>query len=73
MIAIVGWGFADKLEEILARFHLEAKTKFGVQRIVVARVLDLVVEEVACPFEIRETEGQEKIVDVRRRKMLTVP
>lgn len=63
----------EKLDDILARFHHEAKEKFGIERIVTSRVGDLFVEEVgACASEIRDLEGSEKIVDVSRRKVINM-
>ena len=61
---------ADKLEESLAQFHRDAKAKFGVDRIVTSRVGDLFVKEVGFAFEIRETEGEEQLWDVSRRKTI---
>lgn len=52
----------------MAQFHVEAKAKYGIDRIITARVHDLFVEEVCFPFEIREMEGMERIFDVSRRK-----
>ncbi|KAK5116582.1 hypothetical protein LTR85_009207 [Meristemomyces frigidus] len=64
---------AEKLEEVMTQFHHEAKTKFNVERIVTARVGDLFVEEIDVPFEIRESEGQETVFDVSRRKEVVLP
>ena len=59
----------------MTHFHLEAKARFGVDRIVTARVGDLFVEKVSTPFEIRELDGMERIYDVSRRRdvVLAVP
>ena len=67
--------FLDELEDIMTHFHLEAKAKFNIDRIVTARVGDLFVEEVSAPFEIREVEGMERLFDVSRRRdiVLTLP
>jgi len=60
----------DKLEDTLAQFHRDAKANFGVDRIVTSRVRDLFVQEVGFAFEIRETEGEERVWDVSRRKTI---
>ncbi|KAK3670852.1 hypothetical protein LTR78_009296 [Recurvomyces mirabilis] len=59
----------------MTHFHLQAKAKFNIDRIVTARVGDLFVEEVCAPFEIREVEGMERLFDVswRREIVLGVP
>ncbi|KAK0312192.1 hypothetical protein LTR01_003106 [Friedmanniomyces endolithicus] len=62
----------DKLKILLTRFHAEAATLFAVDRIVTSRVGDLFVLEMAVPFEVRENEGQERIVDVSRRREVVV-
>ncbi|KAK0893598.1 hypothetical protein LTR02_012750 [Friedmanniomyces endolithicus] len=62
----------DKLETLLTRFHAEAATLFAIDRIVTSRVGDLFVLEMAVPFEIRENEGQERVVDVSRRRGVVV-
>ncbi|TKA69236.1 hypothetical protein B0A55_04257 [Friedmanniomyces simplex] len=62
----------DKLDDLLARFHLEAKARFGIDRIVTSRVGDLFVLEMNVPFEIRENEGQERVVDVSRRREIVL-
>ncbi|KAK1065786.1 hypothetical protein LTR74_007667 [Friedmanniomyces endolithicus] len=66
-----GWG-EDKLETLLTRFHAEAATLFAIDRIVTSRVGDLFVLEMSVPFEIRENEGQERVVDVSRRREVMV-
>jgi hypothetical protein len=63
----------DQLEDLMTQFHYEAKAKFNIDRIVTARVGDLFVEEVSVPFEIREHEGQERVVDVSRRRDIALP
>lgn len=68
MLIVTGFLGTDRLEEMLKDFHREAHAKFGVERIVTARVGDLVVQEVSVPFEVRETEGSERVVDVGRRR-----
>ncbi|KAK4553985.1 hypothetical protein LTR86_008826 [Recurvomyces mirabilis] len=62
----------DKLEDIMTHFHLQAKAKFNIDRIVTARVGDLLVEEVSAPFEIREVEGMERLFDVSRRREIVL-
>ncbi|TKA70866.1 hypothetical protein B0A55_04979 [Friedmanniomyces simplex] len=62
----------DKLDDLLARFHLEAKARFGIDRIVTSRVGDLFVLEMNVPFEIRENEGQERVVDVSRLREIVL-
>ncbi|KAK1819862.1 hypothetical protein LTR12_005737 [Friedmanniomyces endolithicus] len=62
----------DKLEILLTRFHAEAATIFAIDRIVTSRVGDLFVLEMSVPFEIRENEGQERVVDVSRRREVVV-
>ena len=59
----------------MTTFHHEANAKFGIDRMVTARVGDLFVEEMAVSFEIREVDGQETIWDVSKRRniVLTVP
>ncbi|KAK5138489.1 hypothetical protein LTR08_000075 [Meristemomyces frigidus] len=68
-------GGHDKLEDLMTIFHHDANSKFGVDRMVTARVGDLFVEEMAVPFEIRELNGQETLWDVSRREdiVLTAP
>ena len=61
-----------KLEEIVKDFHREANSRFQVSRLVVARVRDLQVHEVNFPFEVREEEGKEKIVDVSGRRSINM-
>ncbi|KAK5175146.1 uncharacterized protein LTR77_000283 [Saxophila tyrrhenica] len=58
----------DRLEEILKDFHREARQKFNVERIMCARVGDLAVQEVVGPFEVREKNGAEWIVDARNAR-----
>ena len=57
----------------MKQFHAECKTKFDLDRIMTARVIDLSVQEVAVPFEIRDHDGQERIVDVSRRREIRLP
>ncbi len=45
-------------------FHRDARQKFSVERIVCARVNDLAVQDVTGPFEVRERDGAEWVVDV---------
>ncbi|KAK3706606.1 hypothetical protein LTR37_012615 [Vermiconidia calcicola] len=61
---------ADKLEEHLKNFHREAHAKFDIERIVCARVGDLVVHEVDGPFEVHENDGAERIMDLRNRRVI---
>ena len=64
---------SDRLEDIMKDFHKEAHIKFNVERLVTARVGDLEVEEIGgVPFEVREIEGSEKVVDVSRRKTVNM-
>ena len=53
-------------------FHHEANAKFGIDRMVTARVGDLFVEEMAVSFEIRDVDGQETFWDVSRRKNIVL-
>ncbi|KAK1823443.1 hypothetical protein LTR12_002072 [Friedmanniomyces endolithicus] len=62
----------DKLELLLVHFHAEAATLFAIDRIVTSRVGDLFVLEMSVPFEVRENEGQERVVDVSRRREVVV-
>ena len=62
----------EVLEDMLRDFHREAHMKFGVERIVTSRVGNLVVEEVREPFEVRDTDGMEKVFDVSRRKTVSI-
>lgn len=62
----------EHLEEIVRDFHREAHVKHGVERIVCARVGDLIVQEINWPFEIRETEGSERVVDVSHRRNISI-
>lgn len=57
----------------MALFHHEAKAIFGIDRLITARVGDLFVEEIGVPFEIRESDGQETIWDVSRRREIAIP
>ena len=61
---------ADKLEEHLKNFHREAHAKFDIERIVCARVGDLVVHEVDGPFEVHENDGADRVVDLRNRRLI---
>jgi len=63
---------ADKLEDIMTQFHWEAHAKFGIDRVVTSRVGDLFVEEVTRPFEVRECDGSEAVVDVSRRRNIVI-
>ncbi|KAK4544590.1 hypothetical protein LTR36_004162 [Oleoguttula mirabilis] len=62
----------ERLEEIMTAFHHDAKAKFNIDRIVTARVGDLFVQEIGVPFEIRESDGQETVFDVSRRKEIVI-
>jgi hypothetical protein len=62
----------DKLEEILLEFRKEANSRFQVSRLVVARVRDLEVHEVNFPFEVRESDGKERIVVVSGRRTINM-
>ena len=57
----------------MAQFHKDAKAKFGVERIMIARVTDLFVQGVGVPFEVRDVDGQEKVCDVSRRREIVLP
>ena len=63
--------YPDKLDDTLKTFHRDAHAKFGVERIVTARISDLMVCEVSAPFEVRENDGAERVVDVSHRR--TIP
>ncbi|KXL41859.1 hypothetical protein M433DRAFT_157172 [Acidomyces richmondensis BFW] len=56
----------------MTQFHWEAHTKFGIDRVVTSRVGDLFVEEVTRPFEVREYDGSEAVVDVSRRRNIVI-
>lgn len=61
------------MEDVLADFHHEAKAKFGVERLMTSRVMGLFVLEIDClAFEIRETDGAEKVYDVSRRRAVDI-
>ena len=65
--------YTDKLENNLQEFHKEAHRRYNVERLVVARVGDIVVREVSGPFEIRENDGCERIErvgDVGHRRIV---
>lgn len=62
----------EKLEDIMTAFHRDAKAKFGISRLMTARVTDLFVEEVGCAFEVRETDGEERLWDVSKRREIVV-
>jgi hypothetical protein len=54
----------------LPDFHREARNKHNVERLNVARVGDIAVYEVDGPFEVHENDGAERVVDVRRRRVV---
>ena len=53
-------------------FHKEANNRFNVERIVVARVGDIFVQEVSWPFEVRQNEGREWVANVGRRRDIVI-
>ena len=55
----------ERLEELLRDFHHEAHTRHNVERIVCARVGDLVVREASRPFEVVENDGAERMETVQ--------
>ncbi|KAI7460342.1 hypothetical protein KC357_g8980 [Hortaea werneckii] len=72
----VGGGSGDSPEEALAFFHHQAKLRFNIDRLMLARVQDLFVLEIPSTqgaFEIREVDGRETVWDVSRRRDVVVP
>lgn len=57
----------DRIEELIHDFHKEARNRYGVERLNIARAGDIEVKEVNYPFEIREKDGSEWIEDIRNR------
>ena len=51
-------------------FHREAHIRHNVERIVTPRVSDFSVQEVSVPFEVRENDGSERVVDVSHRRTI---
>ncbi|KAI6804279.1 hypothetical protein KC332_g14693 [Hortaea werneckii] len=69
-------GGSDSPEEALAFFHHQAKLRFNIDRLMLARVQDLFVLEIPSTqgaFEIREVDGRETVWDVSRRRDVVVP
>ncbi|KAI7509508.1 hypothetical protein KC347_g5163, partial [Hortaea werneckii] len=63
-------------EEALTLFHHQAKLRFNIDRLMLARVQDLFVLEIPASqgaFEIREVDGRETVWDVSRRRDVVVP
>ncbi|KAI7382436.1 hypothetical protein KC336_g18609 [Hortaea werneckii] len=66
----------DSPEEALTLFHHQAKLRFNIDRLMLARVQDLFVLEIPATqgaFEIREVDGRETVWDVSRRRDVVVP
>lgn len=61
-----------KIEDVLREFHREARIKFGVANLNLARVRDLEVYVVDFPFEVRRVDGKERIVDVRNQRAIAM-
>lgn len=57
----------ERLEEILKDFHKECHVGFGIESIMTARTGDLSVMEMSQPFEVKETEGAERVVETQGR------
>ncbi|KAI6829329.1 hypothetical protein KC332_g7373 [Hortaea werneckii] len=72
-----GGGSGDSSpEEALTLFHHQAKLRFNIDRLMLARVQDLFVLEIPASqgaFEIREVDGRETVWDVSRRRDVVVP
>ncbi|KAI6872108.1 hypothetical protein KC323_g1725 [Hortaea werneckii] len=71
-----GGGGDSSPEEALALFHHQAKLRFNIDRLMLARVQDLFVLEIPASqgaFEIREVDGRETVWDVSRRRDVVVP
>ncbi|RMZ08633.1 hypothetical protein D0862_03905 [Hortaea werneckii] len=63
-------------EEALSLFHHQARLRFNIDRLMLARVQDLFVLELPATqgaFEIREVEGRETVWDVSRRRDVVIP
>lgn len=57
----------DRIEELIHDFHKEARNRYGVERLNIARAGDIEVREVDYPFEIREKDGSEWIENITHR------
>ncbi len=54
-------------------FHHQAHTDYNVERIMCARAGDLAIWEVRTPFEVRDNDGAERVVEVRRDEIAAIP
>ncbi|GAB1740084.1 hypothetical protein NU219Hw_g5003t1 [Hortaea werneckii] len=71
-----GGGDPSSPQEALSLFHHQARLRFNIDRLMLARVQDLFVLELPSTqgaFEIREVEGRETVWDVSRRRDVVIP